>query len=375
MKRIILLGSTGSIGRNAITVLKKLKNFRIVGIAAYANHRLLLQQARDIKPEVVTLVDDTYYRNIKEGLERTQITCGEKGITEMVEAISADIIICALSSSIGIYGILRAIEKNMRICLATKEILVSFGDIIMHKVKKHNVLLIPIDSEHSAIYQCLEGKNINDVLNIFLTASGGPFLNKNTNNVKKSDVLKHPVWRMGKKITVDSATMMNKGLEVIEAHHLFHLPADRIKVVIHPQALCHSLVQFIDGTLLAQVSTPDMKLPIQYALTAPHRLRAPVKYLNIKKVETLSFQAPDFKNFSCLKLAYDALRKDKSMPAVLNAANAEVVKLFLEDKLKFNEIPKVIRKVMSRHSPKKGGIKFYLAAEQWARETVRSLVC
>lgn len=375
MKRVILLGSTGSIGRNAIAVIKKLKNHRVVGIAAYANYRSLLQQVRDIKPEMVTLLNEKYCRKLKGKARGVKITCAEEGITEMVESANADIMICAFSSSIGINGILKAIKKKMRICLATKEILVSFGDVVMREVKKNNVLLIPIDSEHSAIYQCLEGKPREDILSIYLTASGGPFLNKNIKNVKKSDVLKHPVWKMGKKITIDSATMMNKGLEVIEAHHLFNLPTEKIKVVIHPQALCHSLVQFVDGTLLAQVSTPDMKLPIQYALTAPHRRTAPARYLDIQRVKKLTFQPPNFKKFPCLRLAYDALAVGKSMPAVLNAANAEAVKFFLEDKLKFSDIPRVIQMVMKKHSARQGNVKFYLEAEKWAREEVRRFIC
>jgi len=206
----------------------------------------------------------------------------------------------------------------------------------MKKVKQLGVRLLPIDSEHSAIYQCLEGKNRKDVMNIILTASGGPFLKRSIKNVRKEDVLRHPVWKMGRKITVDSATMMNKGLEVIEAHHLFDFPASMIKVVIHPEAICHSLVQFKDGTMLAQMSTPDMKLPIQYALTAPHRLPSLTPYLDISKVKTLTFLAPDTKKFPCLHLAYSALETGKTMPAVINTANEEAIKLFLDDSIKFH---------------------------------------
>ncbi len=375
MKRVIVLGSTGSIGRNAIKVINGLKDVQIVGIAAYANHQMLIKQTRSIKPKMVTIMNCRYYKNLKKGIGRVQIRCGEQGITDMVENTNADMIICAFASSLGIFGIVRAIEKKMRICLATKEILVSFGDIIMDLVKKNGVELLPIDSEHSAIYQCLEGNRGNNVKSIILTASGGPFLNKSIKDVSKSDVLNHPVWKMGAKITVDSATMMNKGLEVIEAHHLFGLPADRINVVIHPEAICHSLVQFNDGTLLAQLSTPDMKLPIQYALTAPKRLCSIVKNLDIAKVKNLTFLPPNLKKFPCLKFAFDALSIGKSMPAVLNAANEETVKLFLEDKLKFNEIPKVIKKVLSKHTPQKGNISYYLKIEEWSKQMVRSLVC
>ncbi len=375
MKRVIILGSTGSIGRNAIKVINKVKGFKIVGIAAYANYRMLIKQALNIKPTMAALIDKQYYKNLKEKLGRVKVVCGEEGITDMVENTNADVIICAFASSVGIFGIAKAIRKKMNIYLATKEILVSFGDVIMDLVKKNRVELIPIDSEHSAIYQCLEGKRREDVKRIILTASGGPFLKKPIDNVRKADVLNHPVWKMGEKITVDSATMMNKGLEIIEAHHLFDFPPEMIKVVIHPEALCHSMVQFVDGTLLAQLSTPDMKLPIQYALTAPKRLPSLVKYLDVEKVQKLSFLPPDFKKFPCLTLAYDALKIGKSMPAVLNAANAEAVKLFLADKLKFKEIPRIIEKVMKKHCPRKGNISSYLEAEAWSRRMVRDFVC
>jgi len=375
MKKVILLGSTGSIGRNSIKVIASLKGFKIVGIAAYSQYRLLAEQAALLKPKAIAVVEPDCYKPLKKMVSRLKITCGEDGVTEMVENTAADIVICAFASALGIFGVIKAIEKRMRICLATKEILVSFGDIVMAEVRKHRAELIPIDSEHSAVYQCLEGKRKEDVKNIILTASGGPFFDKPLTNVSKTDVLNHPIWKMGAKITVDSATMMNKGLEVIEAHHLFDIPGEKIKVVVHPEALCHSLVQFTDGTLLAQLSTPDMRLPIQYALTAPKRIGSKVKYLDISKFQNLTFLPPNLKKFPCLKYAYDALKIGKSMPAVLNAANEEAVKLFLEDKLKFQKIPKVIRKVLSKHSAKSGGISDYREAEKWAREKVRSLVC
>jgi len=374
MKKVILLGSTGSIGCNAIDVMNSLKGFRIVGLAAYTNHGLLLKQAKEIKPDLVTIVKSKFYNHLKDNLKGIKVYYGEEGITEMVENSDADTIICALASSLGVYAILKAIDRKMRVCLATKEILVSFGELIMQRVKKNRVEVIPIDSEHSAIYQCLEGRDMKDLMRIILTASGGPFLNKPMKRVKKSDVLKHPVWKMGTKITVDSATMMNKGLEVIEAHHLFGLPAEKIDIVIHPEAICHSLVQFKDGSLLAQLSTPDMRLPIQYALTAPQRFSSRSKCLEIEKVKSLTFQTPDFKKFPCLSLAYEALHQGRSMPAVLNAANAAAVKLFLEDKIKFNDIPAIIAQIMDKHVPKTGNIEDYIQAEKWAKRSARSLV-
>lgn len=375
MKKVILLGSTGSIGRNAIKVIKDLHDFKIVGLAAYTNYQMLSEQAKYIKPRSVTLVDKKHYSVLKGEISRTKVFCGESGITEMIEATEADVLIAAFASAVGILGIKRAIEKRLRLCLATKEILVSFGDVIMHEVHRHNIDLIPIDSEHSAIYQCLEGRNSDEVKAIILTASGGPFLKKSMKAVTKADVLNHPVWKMGAKITVDSATMMNKGLEVIEAHHLFKMPAERIKVVIHPEAICHSLVQFVDGTMLAQMSTPDMQLPIQHSLTYPQRRPSMVQHLDISQVKHLRFMPPNHRKFPCLTFAYDALIIGKSMPAVLNAANEETVKLFLEDKIEFQQIPRIIERVMSEHKPRKGSIEHYIEQASWAKQTVRSLTC
>jgi 1-deoxy-D-xylulose-5-phosphate reductoisomerase len=375
MKKVIILGSTGSIGCNAVEVVKTLKDYRVVGLAAYSNHKLLAEQSRTLKPRFVAIIDTRKRSGLMNELGRTRILSGEEGIEEMIDALDADTIICALASSLGIRGVLRAIDKKMDICLATKEILVNFGDLVMKKVKRLNVRMIPIDSEHSAIYQCLEGKNREDVMNIILTASGGPFLRKSIKNVRKEDVLHHPVWKMGRKITVDSATMMNKGLEVIEAHHLFNFPAEMIKVVIHPEAICHSLVQFRDGTMLAQLSTPDMRLPIQYALTAPHRVPSTTPYLDIKKVKSLTFKAPNVRKFPCLQIAYEALQIGKTMPAVVNTANEEAVKLFLDDTLKFHEIPKIIGRVMKKHQPVDGGLQSYLDAIHWTKEQVKAVKC
>jgi 1-deoxy-D-xylulose-5-phosphate reductoisomerase len=375
MKKAIILGSTGSIGCNAIDVIKHLGQYRIVGLAAYGNYQLLASQARALKPRMVTIINKRFHKDLRRRLGRMRILSGEEGITEMVDALEADTLICALSSALGIGGVLRAIEKKMDICLATKEILVNFGQLIMHRVAEKGVKLIPIDSEHSAIFQCLEGKDRDDVMSIILTASGGPFLKKSTKNVRKEDVLRHPVWKMGRKITVDSATMMNKGLEVIEAHHLFNFPAQAIRVVIHPEAIIHSLVQFKDGTLLAQLSTPDMKLPIQYALTAPHRLHSSARYLDITRSKALTFTTPDTKKFPCLRLAYEALKVGKTMPAVLNTANEEAVKLFLDDHITFREIPRIIEKVMIKHQPTDGNLQCFLEAITWAKEQVKEQLC
>jgi 1-deoxy-D-xylulose-5-phosphate reductoisomerase len=366
MKKIIVLGSTGSIGRNTLKVVSGLKGYKIVGIAAHTDHAALLKQAASIKPRAIALIDDRHYKNFRSSVKNTVVFCGEEGIKDMIQKLDADILVAAFASAVGIDGIMHAIRKKMKLCLATKEVLVTYGEIIMHAIKKNRTAISPIDSEHSAVSQCLEGRKTSEVLAIILTASGGPFLDRSIRNVVKADVLNHPVWKMGAKITVDSATMMNKGLEIIEAHHLFGIPAEKIKVAIHPEALCHSLVQFIDGSMLCQISSPDMKLPIQYALTAPARRPCPVKYLDIRKVKALHFRTPDKRKFRCLGLAYDALRIGKSMPAVLNGANAAAVRSFLEGRLKFDMIPSVIEAVMENHHPRAGGIMDYRDAEKWA---------
>ncbi len=372
MKKVIIFGSTGSIGLNTIKVLENLKYYKIVGLATYSNYILLGKQMKSLRPQYAVLVAKKYYQEVKQVSRTNRILFGEEGLYEMIEESNADILVAAFSSAIGIYAILSAIRKGMRICLATKEILVSFGEIVMKEVKKNNVELIPVDSEHSAIYQCLEGRKPEQVDKIILTASGGPFLRRSLKNVRKSDVLNHPVWTMGKKITVDSATMMNKALEIIEAHHLFGIPPERIKVVIHPEAICHSLVQFVDGSLIGQFSRPDMKLPIQYALTTPQRKPSLVKSIELDKIRQLNFLTPDYKKFPGLNLAYEALKIKKSMPAVLNGANEEAVRAFLDDRLEFQDIPVVIKKAMSAHHPVSGGIEEYLKAEIWAKEFVRS---
>lgn len=375
MKRIIILGSTGSIGQNAVRVVQDLGDYKVVGLAAYGNHRLLSEQASALNPQIVTIIKDENVKQLKKELGSIELFVGENGIAEMIDTLDADKIICALASSIGIRGIIRAIEKKIELCLATKEVLVNYGNLVMKKARESGIKIIPIDSEHSAIYQCLEGRKREDIMNIILTASGGPFFNKSLRNVSKEDVLNHPVWKMGKKITVDSATMMNKGLEVIEAYHLFGFPAHMIKVVIHPEAICHSMVQFKDGTLLAQLSTPDMRLPIQYALTAPARLPSSTDYLDITQARSLTFASPDYEKFPCLRLAYEALESGGTMPAVLNSANEEAVKLFLEDKIEFNQIPRIIENVIEQHQPRDGDLERYLQATMWAKEVVRKNIC
>lgn len=371
MKKVFVFGSTGSIGVNTIKVIKSLEGYKVTGLAAFSNYKLLIKQAKLLKAHNVAIIDKSCYNSLKNNMINVKIFCGEEGLWEMIERGEADILVAAFSTAVGIYAILEAIKKGMRICLATKEVLVSFGEIVMKEVEKYNAKLLPIDSEHSAIFQCLEGRKIFDVEKIILTASGGPFLNRSIKNVSRKDVLKHPVWNMGKKITVDSATMMNKALEIIEAHHLFQIPADKITVVIHPEAICHSLVQFVDGSILGQFSHPDMKLPIQYALTTPARYRSLVKPIKLDKIRQLTFLTPDYNKFPSIKFAYRALKIGKSMPAVLNGANESAVQEFLSNRLRFEEISGVIKKTMDVHKPVAGGIEDYRRAEMWARQFVK----
>ncbi len=370
MKKVIVFGSTGSIGLNTLAVLKNLKDFQVVGLAAFSNYRLLMKQARECKPSSVCIIGEQHYDEVSRKLEGVNVFCNESGLLDMVRQTDANILVAAFSSAIGIYSIIEAIKRRMRICLATKEILVSFGEIVMQEVKTNKTELIPVDSEHSAVYQCLEGKRIEEVDSIILTASGGPFLHRSISNVSRADVLKHPVWSMGQKITVDSATMMNKALEIIEAHYLFGIAPEKIKVVVHPEAICHSLVQFIDGSILGQFSRPDMKLPIQYALTTPKRRFSLVKPIALEKIKQLNFLRPDIRKFPGMDLAYGALKIGKSMPAVLNGANEAAVHRFLRGSLKFQDIPRVIKHAMKCHKPHRGNIEDYKRAELWARQFV-----
>ncbi len=254
MKTVVIFGSTGSIGQNTIKVIKTLPGYKIIGIATFSNFRVLHKQYRDLSPEMIGIVDDQAYLEYSGKAPSRMLVKGESGLAKIIAFLRPDVLVCSFASAIGIKALMLAIKQKSRICLATKELLVSYGQIIIKAVKKYKAELLPIDSEHSALYQCLEGRNKNDVRNLILTASGGPFFKQSPKKITKKHVLNHPIWRMGNKITVDSATMMNKGLEVIEAHHLFGLPADQIKVVVHPEAIVHSMVEFKDGSILAQLS-------------------------------------------------------------------------------------------------------------------------
>ncbi|MDA8169487.1 MAG: 1-deoxy-D-xylulose-5-phosphate reductoisomerase [Nitrospiraceae bacterium] len=352
MKKIAILGSTGSIGTSALEVIEKYPGlFRVTALAASRNHGLLLEQIKKFRPEIVAL-HDSGSASLLRGRTDVPVYEGREGLDKVASYPGADFVISSIVGFAGLRPTLAAIRAGKDIGLANKEVLVTAGDIVMAEARRHGVRMLPIDSEHSAIFQCLEGRGRESVKNIVLTASGGPFkgkTRKELETVNAGDALRHPNWQMGRKITVDSATLMNKGLEVIEAHHLFSAGQEHIKVLIHPQSIIHSMVEFIDGSLLAQLSVPDMKAPIAYALSYPQRLDEVIPRLDLVKTGSLSFQEPDMETFPCLAYAYEALVEGGTVPAVLNASNEIAVDAFLNGRIGFNDIPVIIKKAMESH--------------------------
>lgn len=372
-RKIVVLGSTGSVGINTLRVVESLGDrFQIIGLTARKNINLLEKQIKKFHPKIVALADKKSAQELYGRFKSIRILSGQEGVIEVARLKKADLVVSAIVGASGLIPTLEAIKAKKTLALANKEALVMAGEIVMQEIHKRRVGILPVDSEHSAIFQCLKGERKEDVSRIILTASGGPFLNfslKRLKLVTPQEALKHPAWEMGKKITIDSATLMNKGLEVIEAHHLFGIDIDRIEVVIHREAIVHSLVEFVDGAMLAHLGTPDMRLPIQYALTYPERLPTPLKKLDLTKIRRLTFQKPDTKRFPCLKLAYESARIGGTAPAVLNATNEIAVSLFLKKKIGFMEIPRMIKKVLNRHKPiKNPTLSKILKADAWARE-------
>ncbi|MCK4406110.1 MAG: 1-deoxy-D-xylulose-5-phosphate reductoisomerase [Bacteroidales bacterium] len=351
-KRIAILGSTGSIGTQALEVINQHpENFELEVITAHSNANLLIEQAIKFKPNAVVIANDKFYNKVFNALNTYDIKVfsGNESISQIIEMDSIDIILVALVGYAGLKPTLKAIEKGKQIALANKESLVVAGKLITESAKKNGINIIPVDSEHSAIFQCLAGESFNPIEKIYLTASGGPFRgkeNKFLKNVKKEQALKHPNWKMGNKITIDSASLMNKGLEVIEAHWLFDLKPEQIQVIIHPQSIIHSIVQFCDGSMKAQMGLPDMKLPIQYALSFPFRIKSDFPRFSFFNYPELTFEAPDFKIFRNLALAFEAVKMGGNIPCILNAANEIVVEAFLNDKIGFLRMPDIIEKCM-----------------------------
>jgi 1-deoxy-D-xylulose-5-phosphate reductoisomerase len=382
MKRIVILGSTGSIGRNALRVVDALPGrLRVTGLAVDRNFKPMLEQATRFGVKNVAVSDpaaaEMCARLAPAGI---RVFRGMDGLCELAALSDCDIVLCAVVGIAGLRPVLSALGRGTNVALATKEVLVTAGRIVTETARKNNAKLLPVDSEHSAIFQCLETHNSKtvtkagarkDVRGIWLTASGGPFAARpeiDVRNVTIREVLNHPRWTMGRKVTVDSATLMNKGLEIMEAHWLFNMPLDRINVVIHPESIVHSLVEFIDGSMLAQLSQPDMRFAIQYALSWPERLSGKLPALNLAKIHSLHFCEPDARRFPCLRLAREAAKTGGTLPVVLNAANEVAVHDFLAGTISFSRIWRLVERTMNRHDVVcKPSLDEILEADRWAR--------
>lgn len=350
-KRIAILGSTGSVGRQTLDVIEQYPDqYSVEAITGWNNTALLADQARKFLPKTIVACDKENFQELKDALKDMpiKILAGEDGLSKVVSEGNIDLVMAAIVGFAGLMPVLTALENGIPVALANKETLVVAGEIVMETARRKNVSVIPVDSEHSAIFQCLQGEK-GGIEKIILTASGGPFIGRKTNflvNVKRDHALQHPNWSMGEKITIDSATLMNKGLEMIEARWLFDLKPEQIEVVIHPQSVIHSAVQFVDGSMKAQMGLPDMKVPIQYALTYPDRLENHFPRLSFKDYPKLTFDRPDTKTFRNLGLAMEALKKGGNLPCIMNASNEEVVYAFLKNKIGFLDMTEIIEEVM-----------------------------
>ena len=380
-KRIAVFGSTGSIGTQALDVIRANPAlFEAEILTAQSNDDLLIQQALEFSPNAVVIGDEKKYEKVKAALAATdtKVFAGEAALEEVADFDSYDMMLAGIVGFAGLKPTLRAVEKGKAVGLANKETLVVAGDIVMRKAVEHKAPIIPVDSEHSAIFQCLVGENRNPIDKIILTASGGPFLGKKPNflvNVKRDHALQHPNWAMGAKITIDSATLMNKGLEMIEAKWLFNLEPDQIQVVVHPQSIIHSMVQFADGSIKAQMGLPDMKLPIQYAMAFPQRIENNFPRLDFKKYPVLGFEEPDVKTFRNLALATEALYKAGNVPCVLNAANEIAVWAFLRNRIGFLDMTAIVEKTMQQVTYiKNPTLEEYFESDGEARNFAASLI-
>lgn len=379
MKNVVLLGSTGSIGKSTIKVVQDLSDrLRIVGLAAGNNISLLLEQTKLLKPNAISIKEEQNAKKLREILgSSTRVYSSDEGLLQLATMPEADIVLIAIVGTSGLQPAIAALRSGKDIAVASKEILVMAGETVMEEARKQGRRVLAVDSEHSAIFQCLEGRPHNSIRKLWLTASGGPF--RKTPAEKFADItleeaLKHPSWNMGKKITIDSATLFNKGLEMIEARWLFDVEIDRVAVVVHPQSVVHSLVEFIDGSILAQLSTPDMCLPIQYALTYPERIESRRVQTNLAKITSLSFEEPDESRFPALSIARKAAKIGGTMTAVLNAANEVAVDAFCQRKIRFIDIPQIVAETMESHKPiLHPELKDILSADDWARQKAQSL--
>ncbi len=379
MKFISILGSTGSIGTNTLRVTSSFPStIRVVGLAGGRNVGLLADQVEAIHPRIASSLDENTSRELQAilrhrgySLDHTRFVHGEEGNTEVACYPEATMVLSAITGAAGLVPTYRAVESGKHIALANKETLVMAGQLIMEKARARGVKILPVDSEHNAIHQCLRSAGRSEIRRLILTASGGPFRDTPKERfaaVTLEEALNHPTWRMGKKITIDSATLMNKGLEVIEASWLFGVTPDEIDVTVHPQSIVHSMVEFVDGSILAQLGLTDMRIPIQYALTYPKRWPCTLPSLDIHNLTKLEFLQPDREKFQCLNLAYRALRAGGTAPAVLNAANEVAVESFLNQRIGFDDIPRIIASVMDAHHPEDAAsLDAVLCADTWAR--------
>ena len=354
MKKIGILGSTGSIGTQTLEVIDKNSGkYQVDFLSAKTNAKLLCEQAKKYNVKTICILDESHFDFCKRKLPESEILFGRKGLLSLASNNQIDLMVNALVGSSGMQPTVNAINSGVDVALSNKESMVMAGSYINDLCDKNNVEIFPMDSEHSAIWQCLRGESMDQINKIILTGSGGPFRTKpikDFDNIQLEDALKHPNWDMGKKITIDSATMMNKGLEVIEAYWLFKVPIEKIEIIVHPQSIVHSLVEFIDGSIKAQLGLPDMKIPIQYALSYPNHENIKWEALDLSKIKLLTFESPDLKKFPCIKLAYDAIKKGGSHPVALNVANDIVVESFLNRDISFNQIPKFIKTAIEHHS-------------------------
>ena len=378
-KKISILGSTGSVGVNTLNVINNIsQEYDIVYLTGNTNADLMIKQCKEFNPKSVVMINEEASELVKKGLSGYDINVlsGRESLLNISKDKEMDLVLNALVGSPGMEPTLEAVKAGVDVALSNKESLVVAGDLITTEMKKTGANIFPVDSEHSAIWQCMVGESFSDIEKIILTGSGGPFRTRPINTFKDIDVLEalnHPNWEMGKKITIDSATMMNKGLEVIEAYWLFNIDVSMIDIVVHPQSIIHSMVEFKDSSIKAQMGVPDMKVPIQYALTYPNHLSAPWERLDFKLIGDLSFEAPDFDRFPCIKLAYMSLDRMGSTPAVLNMANDYSVYKFLNSEIKFTEIPKIIEAAMKNHQwVEKPDLDYIRELDNWTRDFVNN---
>jgi 1-deoxy-D-xylulose-5-phosphate reductoisomerase len=379
LKKISILGSTGSIGRSTLEVVRNHPGkFKVIGLAARNNVHILESQIQNFRPDVVAVFDESAAERLRKKNLPVEIVAGEEGLVSVATMEHADMVVSSIVGSAGLIPTHEAIKAGKDIALATKEALVMAGSIIMSEAAQRGVRIVPVDSEHSAVFQCLHGRDMDEIRKVVLTASGGPFLKKNISEldaVTPEEALRHPTWDMGRKITIDSATLMNKGLEVIEACWLFDLPPEKVEVILHPQSIIHSMVKFIDGSVIAHMSVPDMKGPISYALSYPQRLGDVLPQLDLAGVRELTFQEPDVKKYPSLSLTFDAIRAGGTMPCVLNAANEVAVEAFLERKISFTSIPRVVSKTMAAHEVlKTDSIDTVINASNWAKGKAAEII-